>query len=287
MPPPDGAASTNRHPEAGGAWVGDDGHAGRDLHSSSAPARASARSAPSARATPARARRRPTSSPACSPRGAAPARGNRGACRRCRPARARAALRRRASSSRASSSATSTLVANSASSCFSRSSFGVEPGLAQPRAQLLDVGRVDRRNARRDARHLRFDVGAALEQHVGELGAFARARRRELARARWSTSPITVSAAARSGATVGSISTPGQRRISATDSGAAPGHKVPSLRTRPSASAATRVGSTAIAAARAGGARERDAALDLAALQGGRESAPAAPFRARATRPAA
>ena len=76
---------------------------------------------------------------------------------------------------RASSSATSTLVANSASSCFRRSSLGSRLRLAQPRAELFDVGRVDRRNARRDARDLRFDVGAAREQD-SRVCAFALAR---------------------------------------------------------------------------------------------------------------
>ena len=125
--------------------------------------------------------------------------------------------------SRASSSATSILVANSASSCFRRSSFGIEPGLAQARAELLDVGGVDRGNARRDARDLRLDVGAAgVEQHAASL-APSRARAAASSASACVDERRARVAASVSGATVGSASTPGQRRISLTDSGAAPG----------------------------------------------------------------
>ena len=56
----------------------------------------------------------------------------------------------------------------------------IEPRLPQARAELLDVRRMDRRDARRDAADLRLDVGAAGLEQARELRAFAGARRGEL-----------------------------------------------------------------------------------------------------------
>ena len=67
------------------------------------------------------ARARPTSSPACWPRGAAPGSGSRAACRSRRPSRAGARSRRGASASRVSSSATSMRIAKAVASVSARS----------------------------------------------------------------------------------------------------------------------------------------------------------------------
>ena len=119
-----------------------------------------------------------------------------------------------------------------------------------------------------------------------ELGAFARARRGELgerlvdqrhARARRARP-------ARRSARPARRASAGSRRPTAAR---APGTSWRHFRRRGGELRATRAASTASAVAAGGGAVERDAALDLAALQLARRAARAAPARARATRPAA
>ena len=80
----------------------------------------------------------------------------------------------------ATSSATSILRREQGELLFYPILVRIEARLLQPRAELLHVGGMDRRDARRDAADLRLDVGAAGLEQARELLAFAGARRREL-----------------------------------------------------------------------------------------------------------
>ena len=226
---------------------------------------ASARSAPSFRATPAKARRRPISSRACSPRDAVPA------ARKSRrlPAVPPAVSTRRTSatwvaqprqaprrhrpwSRRVPAPASAGLV-------------GVEPGFPQPRAELFGVGGVDRGNPGRDACDLRLDGVASLDQHGDELRAFAGARAASSASAS-SDQPAAPARQAR----------PGQRWARPARRASA-GSRPPTAAWRPGAPCATSAAAFASCLdpreidGKACGIgrrpRQRDAAFDLAALQ--------------------
>src|SRR5581483_236644 len=59
--------------------------------------------------------------------------------------------------------------------------IGIEAGLAQARAEPLDIRRMQRGHARRDARDLRLDAVAARVEDGAQFRALARPRRREVA----------------------------------------------------------------------------------------------------------
>ena len=51
--------------------------------------------------------------------------------------------------------------------------IGIESCLFQARSELVEIGLMEHRNARCNARDLQFDLGAAFFQRRGELGALA------------------------------------------------------------------------------------------------------------------
>ena len=142
---------------------------------------------------------------------------------------------------------------------------------APPRASrapsLSTIGGVDRGNARRDARDLRLDGGAARREHRRELRAFARARRGELRRAPGRRARATVRRErlrARPSARPARPASAGSRRRTAARRRA----RCARPRRPRRASCATRVGDRPRASRRRRDVRrERNAAFDLAALQ--------------------
>jgi hypothetical protein len=100
-------------------------------------------------------------------------------------------------------------------------SFGVEPGLTQARAELFGKSCLQRRNPGRNAHDLALDAIATFEQHGREFRAFALARGGELGDCLAQESMGVESELLRRNGRFGQD--PGQRRISPTDMGLAPG----------------------------------------------------------------